>query len=157
MSLLDYDTLRQLLLDYAAHTKRGDVVLRDSTGDHEPQQLLQQLASRDLEARIVRIEGDGGETSITTRTKSWLGGVERRFSIYWSADRQGWAFPNGFGHSIHYFVPKHYLNNPPFCGDAVFVSLCKRSFIETSFMFRPPDPKYSVCKVCQQRFDELQR
>jgi hypothetical protein len=157
MSLLDYANIEQLLLDYAAHSSPGDVVLRNARGDYQPLELLQQLSPKELKAPIVRIEGDGQETFITIRMNSWSGAAEKRFSIHWSPDRQGWAFPNGFGHSIHYFVPKNYLDRPPLCGNGVLISLCKRSFLGTTHIFRPPDPKYSVCKTCERNYHELLR
>lgn len=157
MSLLDYQTLDQLLRDYATHSQPGDVVLRDATGDHQPAELLRSLSASDLRGRIVEIGGDYGESWIVAQSASLFSGTRKRYSIHWSPDRQGWAFPNGFGRSIHYFVPRHYLDDPPLSGEGMLVSLCKRNYLETSHMFRPPDPKYSVCKTCERTLDKLVR
>ena len=70
MSILDYRTLEELLLDYAAHTSPGDVILRDAHGDHHPSQLLQQLSERELHAPIVEIGGDHGEHFIVAEYRS---------------------------------------------------------------------------------------
>lgn len=155
MSILDYRTLEELLLDYSTHSSPGDVILRDAHGDHQPAQLLHQLSQQELRAPIVELGGDGGEQYIVARSSSWARTVERRFTIHWSPERQGWAFPNGFGRTTHYFVPKHYLDDPPYCSDGVLVSLCKRMFLSSDHLFRPPDPKYAICKSCERTYDQL--
>ncbi len=65
--------------------------------------------------------------------------------------------PTDSGRSVHYFVPKHYLDNPPDYGDGVLISLCKRMFLPTTHLFRPVDPKYSICKTCDRTYHELLR
>jgi len=155
--LIDYRSLSELLEDYARYCQPGEVWLRDSSGDHEPRDLLRSLSSQELSARMVGLNAGGGRpTRITTRVSGFFSSSDHDYELIWSPDRQGWGEPPSSGsRTIHYFVPRRYLTDPPYTAEGMLVALCKRNWTSNDEPFWPTDPKYSRCKTCQKRFDEL--
>lgn len=155
--LSDYPTLRDLLTDYSRYCKPGEVALRDSAGDHAPSDLLNSLSSKELGARIVGINAGGGNpTEITTRISGFFSSSEHRYAVIWSRERHGWAEPPSSGsRTVHYFVPRHRMTDPPYCADEMLVALCKRNWTNNDSPFWPTDPKYDFCKTCRKRYDDF--
>jgi hypothetical protein len=155
--LIDYRTLRELLEDYARYCQPGEVWLRDSSGDHEPRELLHSLSSKELSARMSGFDaGDGRPTRITTRISGFFSSREQDYELIWSSERQGWTETASSGsRTIHYFVPRHCLSDPPYTVEGMLVALCKRNWTANDEPFWPTDPRYSRCKMCQKRYDEI--
>ena len=150
----EHPQLRDCLLELTTKCRLGDVVIRGESEEHGPAEWLQILNNKELNARLKGYEAGPHGEWITAEVRSLFSTRILRFSIHWSAEREGWAFPNGAGRTVHYFVAKHRVSDPPYCGAGMLVSLCKRSFLSNSGPF-VTDPKYAVCKTCTERFHEM--
>jgi hypothetical protein len=158
-ALIDYRTFKELVADYACYCRRGEVWFRDSSGDHAPHDLLHTLRSKELSARIIGFNAQGDQpTRLTVRVSGFFSSRNHEYELIWSPDRQGWGDPPSSGsRTIHYFVPRHSLTDPPYTSEGMLVSLCKRNWMTNDEPFWPTDPKYSRCKTCQKRLDEIGR
>jgi hypothetical protein len=146
-TLIDYRTLRELLDDYAERCEPHEVRLRDAKGDHAPADLLARLRPGELDAPLTRLASEGGNPAeITFR----FPGGDHTYAVIWFAERYGWT-RRPFGRTVHFYAPRSWIKNPPYCGATMLVSLCKRSFMRNEDPFWGEDvPDY--CKTCSDRY-----
>ena len=157
MILGDYKTIGELLAILAKHCTDEEVQIVCQSMSRCPRDWIASLSRKERNARIERISGGGGKPDqITVRIPGLFGSKRATYEIVWSPNREGWACPLG-GRTVHYFIPKHRMADPPYCGDGMLVSLCKRNFFDNLSPFFPVDPKYSICKTCTKRIQEAEQ
>ncbi len=139
-------TLRQMLMSLAAVVAPGELWFYDGVTSSEPSQLLVTLPRAALDAKIVTRGSDGSGEYIETQTPGIFSGSKTTYRLVWSPNREGWACWPG-ANTMHYFIPKTAIENPPYCSDGMLVSLCKRDFYSgQSPMHRSVEAKR--CALC---------
>jgi hypothetical protein len=155
MPLIDYRTLGEMLEAYAPYCRDGELLIHDGSFGKSPKDWLASLSSKEKSASITEIASDATGTRITVTIPGWFSKESRTYRFLWSSDRNGWAFPNTLGRTVHYFISKSKMEDPPYCGDDMLVALCKRNFRHNSEPFFPVDPKWQICKTCSKRLQEI--
>lgn len=137
------------MLTALAQNATGEVWVSDDDGTHEPGRLLALLSHDALEGKIAECGSDEIGEYVGIQTSGLFGERVRVYRIIWSPTREGWAGDRG-GTTLHYFIPKTAMREPPHCGDKMLVSLCKRAFQRsTSPMHRNHMAKR--CSRCLER------
>ena len=154
--LIDYQTFGELLADYTSFCPEGDVWLFDGEKSFYPSTLLGSGGDL-LKARITEIKSGGTTpTVISIEMKGLFSKKRMEYQIIWSPDRQGWGEPPSSGSkTIHYFVPRNYMDDPPYTAEGMLVSLCKRNWTSNENPFFPQDDKYQRCKTCTKRLEAI--
>lgn len=143
----DHPNLETFLWELATKCKPGEVTLHDGSAQGTPQEWLQALSKKELNASLNGYESSPAGEFVRTEIRSWFGNSQRRFSVHWSPDREGWALPQNTGRTSHYYVPKLRMSDPPNCGEGILISLCKRSFFTTLDLLGQTQSTPSVRRV----------
>jgi hypothetical protein len=154
--LIDYRNFGDLLSDYSTYCPEGDVWLVSGGQSFYPSALLKSSGDL-LKAKIVEIRGSGdAPTVISIEQKGLFSKKTSEYEIVWSSDRQGWGEPPSSGSkTIHYFVPRTYMEDPPYTAEGMLVSLCKRNWISNENPFFPEDDRFQRCKTCTKRLEAI--
>jgi hypothetical protein len=146
----DAETVRQLLTELSRVTNPGEVALSDESGSYEARQLLSALPSDVLSARIVTRSADESGEYIQAQVSGFFKTKTVAYRIVWSSSRQGWACDWPGANTHHYFIPKAEMTDPPYSGDGMLVSLCKRAFCMSE---RPlhRNGEAKKCSICLER------
>lgn len=143
-------TVGDLLAELCRVSSEGEVMLSDHAGEYTPAQLAAGLPREILAAQIICWGSEGGTEFIQARVSRVFGKQDVAYRILWSPHRRGWACDFPGAKTLHYFVPKSEMSDPPYCGDGMLVSLCKRAFCDGGGPFHQNDAA-TRCRTCLDR------
>ena len=152
-SLWDHRTFGALFSHYSQFCEPWELSFNNGQKTASPHDWLQSLDAATLSAPICEYQGDNTGSRFTAEVKRFLHTARITFSISWHSDRHGWADSGPGSRTVHYFVPRAWMTDPPYTGEGMLISLCKRNWIRNDSPFYTVDPSRALCKTCAQHHE----
>ncbi len=145
-------TIGEVFKHYVQYCEPWEVAFTQNGKTRSPQEWLNTLDEDSLNSVITESVGDDQGDRFTAVRKTLFGTTRMTFSRHWHPDRHGWYSIDN--RPAHYFVPRHWMNDPPYTSDGMLIALCKRNWIGNYCPFYPIDPNKKLCKTCDKRHAE---